>query len=271
MAEGSGEGTPTAAATADVAICNIALGRIGASTIAALGEGSAESIQCDLYYAPTRDALLRSHAWRFALKWVDLVVDVRTDYGTATDASSTTLEDTDQTWDVNGYADYWVRITGGTGAGQIRPIASNTADTLTVTGAWATTPDTTSTYNIWASEPPYPWAYQFDLPSDFMRFVRTDPQHERFEIVGTQLKSDENAVTIQYVWAITDAGKFDPLFADLLAAELALKLCMPLMHDKNLHQQLLLELDDVRARARVVNQQEALTEPSGKTWLESRY
>ena len=126
MSEGSGTGTPVSVA-ADVAICNIALGRIGASAITALGEGSAESDQCDLYYEPTRDALLRSHAWRFALKWVDLVRDARADYGTATDAAAATLEDTDQTWDVNGYEDYWVRITGGTGAGQIRPSTPGSA------------------------------------------------------------------------------------------------------------------------------------------------
>jgi hypothetical protein len=40
-----------------------------------------------------------------------------------------------------------VRITAGTGAGQIRTITANTADTLTV-AAWTTTPDTTSQYAI---------------------------------------------------------------------------------------------------------------------------
>lgn len=270
MATGGGTGTPAGAVAAEVTLCNLALGRIGASAITALGEGSDESAQCDLYYEPTRDALLRSHPWRFALKWVDLVVDVRDDYGTATDAAATTLEDTDKSWDTDEYDGYWVRITGGTGSGQIRPIASNTADTLTVTGAWATTPDETSTYNIWENYPPHPWDYQYDLPSDFMRFVRTDPKHEKFEIAGTMFKSDEDGVVIQYVWAITDADLFDPLFVQLMVAELAMKFCMPLRKDKVLHQELMLELAEVRSRARVVNLQEALTEPEDKTWWESR-
>jgi hypothetical protein len=40
-----------------------------------------------------------------------------------------------------------VRITAGTGAGQIRTITANTADTLTV-ATWTTTPDATSQYAI---------------------------------------------------------------------------------------------------------------------------
>ena len=45
----------------------------------------------------------------------------------------------------------WVRITGGTGQGQVRVILSHTADTLTVgswTSAGGTTPDATSTFAI---------------------------------------------------------------------------------------------------------------------------
>jgi hypothetical protein len=67
--------------------------------------------------------------------------------GTATSGSNTTLVQTGKTWAVNQWANYQVRIVGGTGAGQIRPIVSNTADTLTVSG-WNTNPDTTSTYSI---------------------------------------------------------------------------------------------------------------------------
>ena len=271
MATGDGEGTPVATATADVTICNLALGRIGATAITALGEGSDESDQCDLYLTKTRDALLRSHAWRFALKEANLVRDEEADSGTSTGTNSTTtLNDTDQAWDTDEYDGYWLWITGGTGSGQIREIASNTATELTV-ATMSTTPDATSTYEIWENYPPPPWDYQYDLPSDFMRFVRTDPLHENFEIVGTILKSDETAVTIQYVWAIEDADLFDPLFVELLAAELALKFCMPLRKDKALHQELMLELGPIRARARVVNLQEAKTQPTGETWWESRF
>jgi len=78
--------------------------------------------------------------------------------GTATATfNTTTLADSNQTWTSNFYANMDVVITGGTGSGQRRRIASNTATVLTLattvtgnarTGAWATQPDATSTYKI---------------------------------------------------------------------------------------------------------------------------
>ena len=49
-----------------VSICNIALGYLGASSIARLDEGSKESLYCETYFDPSRDATLRDHPWNFA-------------------------------------------------------------------------------------------------------------------------------------------------------------------------------------------------------------
>lgn len=68
--------------------------------------------------------------------------------GTATSGASTTLTQTGKTWTVNSWTNYQVRITAGTGAGQVRTIASNTATALTVSSAWGTNPDATSVYVI---------------------------------------------------------------------------------------------------------------------------
>jgi hypothetical protein len=67
--------------------------------------------------------------------------------GTATSATGTTLVQTGKTWATSQWINSQVRITGGTGAGQIRTITANTADTLTV-ATWTTNPDATSTYAI---------------------------------------------------------------------------------------------------------------------------
>jgi hypothetical protein len=67
--------------------------------------------------------------------------------GTATSGSNTTLVNSGKAWAVNQWANFQIRIVGGTGAGQIRPIASNTATAITVSG-WNTNPDSTSTYSI---------------------------------------------------------------------------------------------------------------------------
>lgn len=74
--------------------------------------------------------------------------------GAATSATSTTLVDSGKTWTAHAYqssgaVNYFVQITGGTGAGQMRTLNDNTATTLTVSYAWSTTPDTSSTYAIY--------------------------------------------------------------------------------------------------------------------------
>ena len=78
-------------------------------------------------------------------------LDVNFATGTATaGATSTTLPDTDsgKNWATNQWANFQVHIIAGTGAGQVRTIASNTSNTLTVSSAWTTTPDATSQYHI---------------------------------------------------------------------------------------------------------------------------
>ncbi len=74
--------------------------------------------------------------------------DVNFATGTATGGASTTLVNTAKAWATNQWANFQVKIASGTGAGQIRTIASNTGATLTVSAAWTTTPDATSVYHI---------------------------------------------------------------------------------------------------------------------------
>lgn len=68
--------------------------------------------------------------------------------GTATAGGASTLTNSAKTWTVNQWTNSQVRIVSGTGAGQIRTIASNTATVLTTSAAWTTNPDATSVYSI---------------------------------------------------------------------------------------------------------------------------
>jgi hypothetical protein len=68
--------------------------------------------------------------------------------GTATAGGASTLTNSAKTWTTNQWANAQVRIVSGTGAGQIRTIASNTGTVLTTSSAWTTQPDATSVYNI---------------------------------------------------------------------------------------------------------------------------
>ena len=72
--------------------------------------------------------------------------------GTATAGAASTLTNSAKTWTTNQWTNYQVRITAGTGIGQVRIIASNTGTVLTTSAAWTTTPDATSQYAIEAAE-----------------------------------------------------------------------------------------------------------------------
>jgi hypothetical protein len=74
--------------------------------------------------------------------------------------SATTIGNSSLNMVANLYNGATVRITGGTGAGQERTIASNTASTITVTARWSVQPDTTSSFLIAES------AWQFGASSN---------------------------------------------------------------------------------------------------------
>lgn len=73
------------------------------------------------------------------------------DSGTASAGAATTLTDASKSWATDQWISYQVRITGGTGVGQIRPITDSTGTVLTV-ATWTTNPDATSTYVIEGDE-----------------------------------------------------------------------------------------------------------------------
>ena len=73
----------------------------------------------------------------------------RQESGTATSGTGTTLVDSSKSWTTSQWVGYWLRIMSGTGAGQVRRIDLNSANTLVIAGAaWTTNPDATSQYQI---------------------------------------------------------------------------------------------------------------------------
>lgn len=58
----------------------------------------------------------------------------------ATDGGERTLEDTDQSWSTDEWADKELEIVGGTGKGQVKIIDSNTSDEITITDVFETQP-----------------------------------------------------------------------------------------------------------------------------------
>jgi hypothetical protein len=55
-------------AVSEVQICNLALSKIGDEfSISAIGEDGREGEQCELFFQHTRDHILQSHPWNFAI------------------------------------------------------------------------------------------------------------------------------------------------------------------------------------------------------------
>jgi hypothetical protein len=73
------------------------------------------------------------------------------DAGIATSGAASTLTDSTKAWTTNQWTNFVVRILHGTGRGQTRIIASNTATALTVQLPWTTNPDNTSVFAIQAN------------------------------------------------------------------------------------------------------------------------
>lgn len=68
--------------------------------------------------------------------------------GTATAGAASTITNSGKSWTTNQWTNYQIRITGGTGKGQVRTISSNTGTVITVSSNWTSNPDATSTYSI---------------------------------------------------------------------------------------------------------------------------
>lgn len=91
------------------------------------------------------------------------------DAGQATAGGAATLTDAMQVWRVETWRGAIMQLTAGTGAGQVRRVAHNDEDTVTVEpmangayiGAWATPPDATTQYRLHRSH----WTYAFTVPA----------------------------------------------------------------------------------------------------------
>jgi hypothetical protein len=68
--------------------------------------------------------------------------------GTATSGTTSSLTKTGAGWTVNAFTGYVLTLTGGTGAGQRRWVASNTATVLTPNYNFLTAPDATTTFSL---------------------------------------------------------------------------------------------------------------------------
>lgn len=310
----------------EVDIANKSIGRIGAKqvTLASVTTPTRpEDVQVNLYFESTRDFLLRSYEWNFAIKrlalvqtWATSTAYVAGQY-TWINLSSYTITPTISAFDdysgtvagttkvttsaahklktgmyvvISGTTNYngtyyvtalaatnefyivkdYVATETGTLAYDSRKILFKCA-TAHTSGTFTTDLDNAKwTINI--SRPSFGYSYQYDLPSDCLRFKTTDVTD--YAVEGKLFLADEQEANIEYIYQCTTTTIWDTMFMEVFILKLALNLLQPLAGTSTATVQLRQLLDQeyrvASAHARTVTKQE--TNSTGEsTWNNARF
>lgn len=194
----------------DTTVCNLALSSIGTrSTIASLSENSTEAEVVSLWYAQTRDSLLRAFPWNWARRQVLLAV-FKSARGTLENPNGL-LPEPPQPWR---YEYSWPSdcLT----ARYILPLRHNE-------GTAVSPPLTTGT------------------SGQFLQPTRTPPI--KFLVAGDRdvdgnaikvLLTNQNLAQLVYTGLVADPNIWDANFIDALIGRMAMRISIPLSGDKTL-------------------------------------
>lgn len=184
----------------EVAICNLALQKLGATRITSLTEDSPNARHCNAAFEHVRDRELRAYPWNFALARKVLAPD--------------------------------------------------------------------------SSGPTFGPAYQFTLPTDFLRL---HPDHKYraetdWQIEGRHLLTDDgDTLYLRYIKRVSDTEEFDPLFVDAFACRLALQLCEPITQSNTKKTLIWEEYRETIAEAKRTNAIENIAvDPPEDDWVSVR-
>lgn len=214
-----------------VALCNLALTRIGAQTINDLNEASSAARHCTALYVPTRDALLQSQAWRFARSRQALAELSLTPGETPTE---------------------WAHVYA-LPADCLTPLYVEPSGRALATGrgAEATWPSETVT------------------PPVTLRPAQATPDFE--VRAGRRILTDQPDAALIYTARIEDPTGFDPLFVEALSWRLAADLASALKGDVARRQEALREAVTAANAARAADAAAAtVRNDSDAAWIRAR-
>lgn len=127
-----------------------------------------------------------------------------------------------------------------------------------------------------STAPNHEYTYRHALPTDCLKVIRTDWEANGFtgsaiygfageaaassvapyRIEGRYLLTNESTVKIEYIARITDVAQFDDLLVDVIAQQLAMRICMALTDNASLLQGLRQIYADKLSEARTTDAQE---------------
>jgi hypothetical protein len=231
-----------------VDICNLALSKVGSEggLISSITEDSKEAVLCNQFYNQTLGEVLSLGAWNCAKARVEL---------------------TPNEWDED-KADYAeddkVRHKGTF----YKCTTDNTTKEPGVDDDWKDDWDELT--------PTFGWSYEYDLPNDTHRPLSyfasktSRDQSAEWTIEGGKVLSNSGTGYLLYIKTIAEAD-MPAIFISVLVQALAIRLCFPLMQDKNIERALIQEMQElVLPEARRLNAFEGYRRPViHSDWLDA--
>lgn len=116
------------------------------------------------------------------------------------------------------------------------------------------------------------YTYVFQLPSDFVRLVKTDLEEtDDYKILGKKIYSNEESLILKYIYFCEDPNQYDDLFIDAFAARLASELAFSISGDKQLAKMADdLYREKLREAKTIDSQEETPDELTANEWLDAR-
>lgn len=257
----------------DVQIASLALTRIGHDTITAFSaSGDKAQRWFQNNYDFIKQAMLREHGWKCALKRAVLTRDTIHTITAATPADPVVITIGAGHSIANGSEVY---IAGVVGMTEINNRTFTTANATATTLELVDEDGTSHTaYASGGSLTEYvatEYAYRFALPADCLRLLRINADEaDDYRVEGGYVYTDEGTCHIEY---IHDAAEslFDAQFVDLLAARLSAEVSFFLTDNSTLTEQAWTIYNNKLSMARTMDSRQAF--PRGMdadTWLNAR-
>lgn len=226
---------PTTLAKID--IVNMALSQIGVSPLTDLEDAdSVSTAQANINWQLAVASMGRMHAWNCLMKPAQLQPEAQDPIEPAASVPASTAWAPATAYAVNAY------VTFGDPAYLYQCLVANTSSASFINdltqGFWFQTDTYNSNPfgNCLANNYVSGWAYKYTLPEDLLLLCSYNDRpieevEEQYEIMGSDLYTNETTAFIKYTWANPDTTRYDAMFVDCLVTKLAGMLATMLRQD----------------------------------------
>lgn len=115
------------------------------------------------------------------------------------------------------------------------------------------------------------WTYQFTLPPECLRVLKTDLTDQDWVVEGRNLYANSDTVKLKFLQRVDDTNVWDACFTQAFAVRMAHLLSYPIVQSGALKQNLWEDYRRILGEARTIDAQEGrLTQVEADAWVESR-